>query len=530
MADNQQKSTKKLALITYVIAVVCLLAGLFLPWGPVKTEGYNPLAFQLPQALGAVGIKLGDIGTSLIYSYPVAIWGIGEGFDLGAALVLLYGIACVIALIMLIPVIKGGEETNTSAKCAGIVEVISTVILTVLLCMEMAWISTAGYELYSWSIALLVAFGGSFIMLIIQSVAVKGASGVIKSILAVLSCAAIVFCLFSFTTILPGLAEAFKDLLSGNNQILALTAEGKPYLGSIWYHLAIPFSQNYGDFLKELGGLNATLSVFMLLLGVLLIVNFVLDVCGLIKKTTRKMIIANLIRYGLELVFALVVLIVGKLIAGYDVGMLCYALIILAILPVLLNIFRLIAYKDDAKVKLVQNRAAYETAATQAPAYQAQPQYAPAPQAVQPAAQPQYPPAPQRQPQYAPAPQAVQPQQPAPATPAEQPAPAPQRQPQYPPAPSVAKNDKDKVYSPVIYSGPRDAFIDTLSNEERIEFAKTFIERKNGDIQGVPEYKLDGNNDKFFQSLFIYYSRVRGLVSDGLMNKFYEKVNAIKKA
>ena len=526
MAVTQQKPTKKLALITYVITVVCLLAGLFLPWGPVKTEGaYNPLAFQLPKALASLGINLGDMGTEFIYSYSVKIWGIGEGIDLGAALVLLYALACVVALIMLIPVLKSSEETNTSAKCAGIVEVISTVILTVLLCMEMKNISENGYDVYSWSIALAVAFGGPLLMLIVQTVAVKGASGIMKTVLAILSCVALVLCLFSFTAILPQLAETFKDLLNGNNQILAWTTEENPYLGSIWYHLAIPFQANYGEALKELGGLDATLSVFMLLLGVLLIVNFILDVCGLIKKTSRKMIIANLIRYGLELVLALAVLVIGKLVGGHEVGLLCYSLVILAILPVLLNIFRLIAHKEEAQVKLVQNQAAYETAAAQAPAHQAMPPRPapapqPAPQAIPPRPQPQAQPAPQPAPQ----PQA----QPAPAanTAAPAPKPAPQA---IPPRPAPAASQDGKVYSPVIYNGPRDAFIDTLSNEERVEFARTFIERRNGEIQGVPEYKLNGDNEKFFQSLFIYYARIRGLVSDGLMNKFYEKVNAIKK-
>lgn len=75
------------------------------------------------------------------------------------------------------------------------------------------------------------------------------------------------------------------------------------------------------------------------------------------------------------------------------------------------------------------------------------------------------------------------------------------------------------------YGGPTDAFINKLTNDERIEFAMTFIEKKKGDITNLPEYVIGGDNRKFFNSVFIYLGRLRGLISDGLLNKMFKELN-----
>lgn len=514
MADTQKKSTKKLTVITYAIALVCLLAGLLLPNNFDFKASWNAVIVQIPNALERIGIKFMD-GIDLVHSYPVNLWG-NTAFELGGLFVLLYALVCVIAVIGLFIVIFGNKEKDTSLKCAGFIEVLAIIVLTVLLCMEMMNISKNGYgNGNGWSLELVIAFGGPLLMLIIQSIAGKGASGVAKMFLTVFSGLTVVLCLFSFTAIIPQLADMLKGVLGENTQILGWTTDGES-LGSVWYHLDIPFNQNYGDFLNGLGVWDKIVSVCMLVLGALIIVNFLLDVCGLEKTTKRWMLGANLIRYILEVVLVLAVIIIGRLACGHDVGMLSYALIALVVLSVVINIFRFISYKDHkeqkAKAKSAKTQADAETAAAEA-----MPAQTPAPQPQAKAANTE------QQKQAAPVAD-TKPNQPEAAQSKTQ---APAQQPK--PAAKPASQQSDGVYSPVIYSGPRDEFIDTLSNEERVEFARTFIERKNGDIQGVPEYKLDGDNDKFFQSLFIYYSRVRGLVSDGLMSKFYEKLSAIKR-
>ena len=78
-----------------------------------------------------------------------------------------------------------------------------------------------------------------------------------------------------------------------------------------------------------------------------------------------------------------------------------------------------------------------------------------------------------------------------------------------------------------IYAGPMDDFIRKLSNDERIEFAKTFIEKNRGDLGNIPDYVVGGENKKFFNVAFIYLGRIRGLVSDGLLNKMYKELNML---
>ena len=78
-----------------------------------------------------------------------------------------------------------------------------------------------------------------------------------------------------------------------------------------------------------------------------------------------------------------------------------------------------------------------------------------------------------------------------------------------------------------IYGGPTDEFISKLTNDERIEFAKTFIEKIKGNLGTIPDYVVGGNNKKFFSSVFIYLGRIRGMVSDGLLNKMYKELNIL---
>lgn len=78
-----------------------------------------------------------------------------------------------------------------------------------------------------------------------------------------------------------------------------------------------------------------------------------------------------------------------------------------------------------------------------------------------------------------------------------------------------------------IYAGPMDDFIRKLSNDERIEFAKTFIEKTRGNLGAIPDYNIGGNNKRFFSCVFIYLGRIRGMVSDGLLNKMYKELDLL---
>ena len=129
-------------------------------------------------------------------------------------------------------------------------------------------------------------------------------------------------------------------------------------------------------------------------------------------------------------------------------------------------------------------------------------------------------------------------EQPAAAKPVAQPAERPAVKPLQPrsiiqefkPVPPVDEQPakEPQVYTiDTIYAGPTDDFIHKLSNDERIEFAKTFIEKVRGNLGTIPDYVVGGNNKKFFSGVFIYLGRIRGMVSDGLLNKMYKELNLL---
>ena len=100
---------------------------------------------------------------------------------------------------------------------------------------------------------------------------------------------------------------------------------------------------------------------------------------------------------------------------------------------------------------------------------------------------------------------------------------------EFKPVPPVSEQPPQRpVYTiDTLYAGPIDEFIRKLSNDERIEFAQTFLEKNRGNLGSIPDYVVGGDNKKFFSSAFIYLGRIRGMVSDGLLNKMYKELNLL---
>ena len=94
------------------------------------------------------------------------------------------------------------------------------------------------------------------------------------------------------------------------------------------------------------------------------------------------------------------------------------------------------------------------------------------------------------------------------------------------PAPAVQTVNQTVVYNVTnIYNGPSDKFIETLTEDEKIEFSKIFLEKVNGSFANVPNYVVDGDNADFFAAIFIYLGKFRAMLSDGLMNKIYKQLS-----
>jgi FtsZ-interacting cell division protein ZipA len=76
-----------------------------------------------------------------------------------------------------------------------------------------------------------------------------------------------------------------------------------------------------------------------------------------------------------------------------------------------------------------------------------------------------------------------------------------------------------------VYNGPTDKFMDTLTESEKIEFVKVFIEKSKGTLPRIPDYEIGGDNAEFFPAVFIYLGKIRGLISAGLLAKIYKQLN-----
>lgn len=521
MGKDTKKSSKPakwVALATYAIALLCLLAGLLVPLAPVTLkEAFkldNMLIMQAFAALGAFGLNIPFAPETFVYSYAsnVKLFGAIPAFNIGAVLVLLYVLVCIIALVCLIPVIASNRYKATALKAASFAEILGAVVAGLFVLVQLGQFAVGTSEWNSWAYAPIIALGGCALMMFIQSVAYRKGSGIIKFILVLLSVVAVFSALF---------ANVASDKLGG--VVEKLPAFIKDYSlynnGTAVFGVSLISALFTGEFSTIFAGeiLNKVLSGVVLVLGLLVVINAILDLMGLGKTTKLYMLVANIVRYVLELVLVILFIVFTFVLRGKGVtlGFFGYVLAVAALLQFIINLIRLLIFTarkkkkskktkgaktavvagtvtagenaestDEEKVdKIAEKRAAKEAKKAEKAAKKA----------------------------------AKQAEEEVEETDAETAAAET--------APLVQKNTDPTVYKvEPTYDGPVDDFIKKLTNAERIEFAYCFIE-KNVVLPNVPEYVVGGNNKKFFDSVFIYWARISSRVSDGLMNKLYEQGN-----
>lgn len=69
-----------------------------------------------------------------------------------------------------------------------------------------------------------------------------------------------------------------------------------------------------------------------------------------------------------------------------------------------------------------------------------------------------------------------------------------------------------------------DPFVDKLTDEERAQFFDVFVNRNVGKFSSIPVYKLNENNADFFPAVFVHINRMRDLCSDSLLAKIYREI------
>lgn len=629
MAVSETKKTNKYAaLATYLIAIVCLILGLFLP----LFNGKGILALQLPQALNSLaGKEILKFGKEFTFAYPVCFLGKGKLFDLMAVIVLLYAVITVLGLLALIPVALSVKKDG-KAYVAFMRTIETAAVLVLSLYVIIALEQVAFIKL---SYNMIIAFGGSLLMLVLLCFMTKDKSGAAKFFLLLFSLIA-VLSLFDLTALVPKLGEPLtklSDKLKFSYLFVGSAESSLPgitYLSMLFEGTGIPVessSLSYFDILKNLPALkDKAAMVLITIVALVAVVNYLIDVLALSSNGKRAGLLFNLVRYGLALL-ALIAFVITMFVCKYKIGLMLIMFAIAVLLQVLISVLRyVLAIKrakraaiiraeeestitfvkpprriqqksnDDiiiekarahagerraeerrprpevvdmevvkAPVKVREVEPVGEVTAVPVretvetiepvqevipgaepiqeirpePVQEVEPEPAPAPEEGKPGPVQQtienLEPVQEIKPEPAPAPKEVKPEPaPAPAPKEVKPEPVQEIKPEPAPAPAPKEAKPEPVQEAKSVTGPiyivgqsSDEFLKKLNDEEKFEFTRTFIEKINGNIGSVPEYVIGGDNKKFFSSVFIYLGRLRGMISDNLLNKMYQELNML---
>lgn len=466
--SEKQRNGKAAALATYIAALVVVIAGLVIPINNLTFSGGGfdfkaAPVMQLAGALASFGLPL-NAGFSPLYSFPL------NKFDLGAALLFYYALTAAAALVLLVPAIIAKPERSECAVAAG--ELLALSALLPLCSLEVLRVSQSGVAV--WNLNLIVPFAATLLMLAVQCLMFKKGSGVIKIVLFVLSAVAVLFAALDIIYAVPALYAPFEKAASamgGRKPFEANTGlytlfEGTVTGGSL---VVAGLMNMFGLF--GAGELSITVGNWFAFLAVsAALINLFFDMLGLAKKTTRLMIVCNVVRYSVEFAFiAALAITIPFMPSSYGLSLYIFAAISavqLAIQSVRAAIFKKARRAAEAEREEEADGYAERDGATAA-----------LPSGETAAAS------------------------------------------------NEAVETRNVVYNVnTIYNGPTDDFIRKLTSEQKVEFAQMFLERHTGASQGIPDYIVGGDNSRFFSMLFIYFARIRDLVSDGLMNKFYEEV------
>ena len=562
--DKKNKSKKLTVIITYVIALLCLWAGLLVPlynfkWGsPISTD--NMMLKYVPYMFNGIFGK--QIIKNLHWFFNSEVFA--YKFDFLCLVGVLYAVVCVLALIMLIPVIAGKKGGHTSARCALAVEVIALVVTACYIAYDTYYVVKS--ESLKWAdFNFFIPLGGVMLMAIIQSISSKGGIGVSKTIAVILAALA-VFAILDIKLFIPVLAKplnALSNTLHGGEVANFIGGKG----------LDLPSKDGLGidgvTMLLERSvgrrfpadAISRVAFCMLIPLPFLVLLNFICDIFGL--GTGKKLNadgspaknafinIFDVVRYALTLLVAILLLVFVFVNKDLTVGVYLVLLAVLLLIQ-LMNVairtavvnHRVKAYEqqlaEDEKKQVVINDPAFTGAQkrTVQPFYAvAEEQYVAEPE--QPAVEEE--PVVYEQEDYSEEEEEPEVEEEQEATPEEEysdeeeeeeivytpPTPTPVASPVYEQMNMVEEEKPAEPTTVYIYGGDTDEFIDTLTDAEKVEFVEVFIKRSKGIVNGVPQYKINGDNGDFFPAVFVHINRYRNTVSDALMSKLYKQLGKI---
>lgn len=474
MANKSSQSKNLFAIITYALVLVSVVLMFVLPIFGDK----QMLAKLVPATLNtAMGKAIWGQDTLTGYNALLTVFGYAAGkVNLYAWSILAVAVFGALGVFFMIPVCLG--------KKAGVrffvyfTEVMIAIASGVFVLCNLYNYAYLGTQM---QYALLIPFGASLVMLLLQGFVYKKSSGVMKCFLFFLSAVA-TFALFPVLTILkqPTALDSVVTLFKGTVNFLN-NADGVNFF---YAFLQTGVVTMLGTTLAGKILSYATIATVCLVL-----VNLLIDAIALATKATKFGKAFNLARYSAQLA-GLIVVIVCAIVEKQSLGFMLLVIALVTLVELLISIFRYVSAKKKAT--------GYE---------------AKAPKAKK-----------EKKAKKAPKEEAVDAEEEivisAPL--AEESVVEEYKAPAVEVAPVAETTPLDKI------TLPDDTFIATLTASEKVEFYKTFIAKEYGSFKNIPDYEVGGENKNFFTSVFIYLSKFRNYLSDGLLNKIYKQLNLLK--
>lgn len=208
----------------------------------------------------------------------------------------------------------------------------------------------SGYSAdFKWDYGVIaIAFGGTLLMLIIQSFGYKKGSGVMKFVVAILGAAA-VLCLFDFASLVKlDTHSVFDDKV------------GISFVGLLVYGISVMH-------MLLIGGLDATTAslfasdeitakigtIALACTALIVLVNFALDIMAVGATTKKGTLVVDIIRYAIETAFAILAVVMVFVVKSElgDPGLLLYAVLGIAVIQVIISAVRCAIFKPAVQTE-----------------------------------------------------------------------------------------------------------------------------------------------------------------------------------
>lgn len=481
MSTKKTKTPGKAGVVfTYILVLACLIMGWVLPMYDGDKMLISYFASIINGAIGQTIIPVEGFFANVYAGATTVLFG-AEVAIMNWAL-LIYAVATVLGVIALIPVLFGKKACK---GFAGLVEYIAIFGFVVYSFFYLATLGGA-LDFAAFNLNLFIAIVGTFAAVILQGWITKKGSGVIKFFIFLFSSVSLLF-LFDVAELIPAL-EFLGESSCGYLMFNSFTEAPGAMLGAIG-----------GEFIVILGA-YANLILFA---GTF--INWLCDCLSLVTNSNKAGKVVSLIRY-LITTLAGIVAIVATFVIGDAPFISDY---ILVGTQFLLFIIACVRVKKHKKIKQAELQAeaededdeeevvAVEEPAVEEPAVEEETvvEQDPSTQVIVPIIVP---------------------------TPAQEPTTVQTSNEQIVQNRTVVYNVQN------VYNGPTDVFMNSLTDEEKIEFHGTFILKNKGNFPFLPEYEIGGNNKDFFSAIFIYLGKFRNVLSSNLMNKIYIHLNLLR--